>query len=1298
MTKLLTTVNALTGAYDGPIAFVCDGQTFDPKSADDLLNAEGSLYVEALQEDDTVPFIWRMLDGCGPEDHTLASLEPTVAVHKDDVLLLYWALDVPARADVFEHLEKAWDAPFSEQVPLPGTKGWELVHLNEEAIYTAEQVLAAYAVSDEDAEPEIEDEDDAAPVAEPAPAVEAVEPAPSIEPEPDVQAEPVTTEEVADADLDGEIDLDALSEALQQDTTLLPVEPAKPVKVKAKAAKPAPEPELAMVEGLPWEPTKFADATALTAFDPNDPALSREIVVTQGANAKSNQWTPVRTTIGTILNYLIKHEVGPKDGKAWVLADMVAGARNKNGVKAMYAAGLDIDTGMSGEVIDAEMVKLGNMGVRYTTHSHMKGETRVKKDLIIAWAMKHRPDQDADPENVELIRAFLCESRNYDPKVAETAELRTFEHVENGIEAVIEHAPMPKHRVIVFLSEPFDIAREGRTQKEALERWRKIPQALARRLGNLPIDSTGSDPNRLFYLPRHAKGAPFEISLFGGPLLDWRELTLETKEDLFEEATRLHHGDIAKSSSRSVTEKGKELGRTGWAAKACAGFGILDVLRDHAPEKIRHDMGAKAEIECPFDDDHSNSGDTDDRACFAVSAGEGTSEVFTVSCRHDGCRDKTNLDMLGKMIEDQWFEEPVIHDESYNAILTQEPTTPEAVERQEKAQKQVEKEVARSEYQELIDGLAKGAGGPKIRAAIAKVIEAGMDKIDENFAIDNVRKNVGLTQANMKQIVASVKKDIAQTGDTKKSDRYDGEGDGARLIFSYQGEIDQHAATEACVKILNKENTKQKRPHFAVLENKPVRLVQTKTGRVRYEEMTPRALWSELNKRLVFMRVVDENQTDTARAFVPKEVGDQVYEIAFESLPQAPEVIYTPIFDSNYKLIHKPGYYEEENILIPKLDFELPHVPDVPTADDIEAAMTLLRKELLIDFPFQDTTTDGVDRREASEANALAMILTPFMRRMINGCTPVFFVAKPQPGTGGTFLGKIPLLLFDGEDCPPMLYTDNPEEMAKSLLAGALNAKSHMFFDDVKSFNNREIMRAVTSTQMGGRVLGGSKNAEIANRFNWIATGNNPLVSSEMERRICWVRLNANMPDIQKRVYHHPDLHEWMMSHRAEIIGALLTLIQNWIVNFKMEPFTERKQASFEDWASKVGGVLRACGFHHAFLDNRRPVEADGDESALRMLIKDWWGKFGETPISANKLFEFADSVGSELIEGQVDDSRTKQKFRRLVGQMENRTFEIDEKFLRVVRTLDRDKNPVLMLRKQERELEVEIAASADED
>ena len=117
---------------------------------------------------------------------------------------------------------------------------------------------------------------------------------------------------------------------------------------------------------------------------------------------------------------------------------------------------------------------------------------------------------------------------------------------------------------------------------------------------------------------------------------------------------------------RTLVQDSRELGR--WSRVYAERFQIEDVLQAECPDRIRGKASAGVDIECPFDEGHSNAGESDDRACFAVNAGEGTSDWFAVSCRHDSCREFTQLDMLGKMLEDGWFTRDVLTDENFVGI------------------------------------------------------------------------------------------------------------------------------------------------------------------------------------------------------------------------------------------------------------------------------------------------------------------------------------------------------------------------------------------------------------------------------------------------------------------------------------------------------------------------------------------------------------------------------------------------------------------------------------------------------
>jgi hypothetical protein len=174
----------------------------------------------------------------------------------------------------------------------------------------------------------------------------------------------------------------------------------------------------------------------------------------------------------------------------------------------------------------------------------------------------------------------------------------------------------------------------------------------------------------LFFYPSHAEGHPHETTIVGGPLLDWRELQPENGgESDFGTALARDVG----SKRRSTTEEGKALGQ--WSRTNASYFQVAEAIRDHCPERIRSDAGGKIEIECPFDDYHSNPGDPDDRACLVVNAGDGLADVFVIKCQHDSCQQWTSLDMLGRLIADEALPNDVLTDASYNPVADDEPNS-----------------------------------------------------------------------------------------------------------------------------------------------------------------------------------------------------------------------------------------------------------------------------------------------------------------------------------------------------------------------------------------------------------------------------------------------------------------------------------------------------------------------------------------------------------------------------------------------------------------------------------------------
>lgn len=475
------------------------------------------------------------------------------------------------------------------------------------------------------------------------------------------------------------------------------------------------------------------DAKLMTPFDPDDPTYAQEMVISIGAGRESAKWVPKPMSVALFVDMLSKHrEEAKKDGLAFVLAEIVGSNRRKIAVKSCYGVGLDIDVGVPGAEIDAALAAMGCLAVRYTTHSHGKTSTQFRKDRLI----KYADEVGGDIEDPATITRFLREKEKWEPALVASAEYVGDEHQPEGLMAQINHDPMPKHRVVVPFAAPFNITEVAKTQDEGMKLWNLLPKALARDLGDLPLDKAALDPSRLFYFPRHAAGKPHETTIFGGTLFDWTTLNLDdTPEDAFEAALEQ---EIERKSgkSRSTTKEGQALGR--WSMKAAHGFQIVDVIRDHDPDRIRTNGATKIDIECPFDDEHSNPGDPEDRGCFAVNAGDGPSEIFTIKCAHDSCQEFTNLDMTGKMIKDGWFPAPVLEDPNYNTLDEYEAERAEAERRAGERREQ-----ACATYKDAIAALTKDSPEEEAQRVARLIAEAGLSPFAEEDALNGMKTNLG---------------------------------------------------------------------------------------------------------------------------------------------------------------------------------------------------------------------------------------------------------------------------------------------------------------------------------------------------------------------------------------------------------------------------------------------------------------------------------------------------------------------------------------------------------------------------
>ena len=310
----------------------------------------------------------------------------------------------------------------------------------------------------------------------------------------------------------------------------------------------------------------------------------------------------------------------------------------------------------------------------------------------------------------------------------------------------------------------------------------------------------------------------------------------------------------------------------------------------------------------------------------------------------------------------------------------------------------------------------------------------------------------------------------------------------------------------------------------------------------------------------------------------PAVVGDV---LSLPNLPMPPlrAVYRSPVYLPNGRLLSEDGYDADSGIYVSTagLGRTTAGIPLGEAVADLNNALT--------DFPFIDAP---------SAAHAMAMIVQPFLRPLIDGPTPLYLIDAPTRGTGKTLLANLACLLSEGSAAHAMAMPRTDEELEKRITALLIAGHGTVLIDNIdRKLAGGSMAAALTTTSWRGRLLGRSEMLDVPNNATWLATGNNVNVSDEVARRIALIRLDSGVERPEERAgFRHPDLLGWARDRRDRIVSAALSIVRRWL-----DAGAPRGRAvfgGFESWAAVMGGVLDVAGVD-GFLGNRDYLYAVAD-------------------------------------------------------------------------------------------------------
>jgi hypothetical protein len=364
--------------------------------------------------------------------------------------------------------------------------------------------------------------------------------------------------------------------------------------------------------------------------------------------------------------------------------------------------------------------------------------------------------------------------------------------------------------------------------------------------------------------------------------------------------------------------------------------------------------------------------------------------------------------------------------------------------------------------------------------------------------------------------------------------------------------------------------------------------------------------------------------------------------------PILKRVVSAPVFvarqDGSVDLLKKAGFDSESGIYHQETLDGL-SVPDAVTKEEMKEAVRFINEELIPDFPFHD---------QADRANAIGLLILPFVRHLIDGPTPLHSVQAPVPSSGKGKL--IRTLLEPGltkQQVQETVFPEREEELQKVICTGMAEAVPMLWFDNVRGdINSPSLEMALTGEYFSGRLLGKNLTVKEEPKMIWVMAANNPSFVADIQRRICRIRLRPPTDRPEDRPaseFKHPRQMAWVRTNRAQIVKAVYTIVLDWIQAGRPDD-PDVTFASYEAWAGIIGGILKNAGIS-GFMKNHLVIREaeDAERQARGVLFNDWWEKIqteAEKPIeqrnwhhrmTSGELFELAKDIDGLRLHGNAE-------------------------------------------------------------
>ncbi len=379
----------------------------------------------------------------------------------------------------------------------------------------------------------------------------------------------------------------------------------------------------------------------------------------------------------------------------------------------------------------------------------------------------------------------------------------------------------------------------------------------------------------------------------------------------------------------------------------------------------------------------------------------------------------------------------------------------------------------------------------------------------------------------------------------------------------------------------------------------------------------------------------------------PQAVVDVMAAAPDERLPVLEGLVLGPIVDAAGAIQAEPGYHASARVLNvgPRLALVEGPAPE---------AARLLLDHWLGDFPFA---------APSDRAHALALVLTPFVRRLVDGACPGFLVEAPTPGSGKSLLAELAGTVALGSPPAPTPLARQEEERRKALLSALASGRPMVLLDNVSGGIADPTLEGILTAYPAwtDRDLGRIAELTVPAMSVFAITGNNATLSTDMARRVCRIRLDPATDRPGERTgFRLPDVRRWTRDNRALLVSAALSIVRAWLAAGR--PYAGPRLGSFERFSEVIGGCLQVAQVD-GFLGDRDALfrESDRDGSEWAEVVAALFREHRQGPWTAAQALAVADEAS--LLGAVLGDGAERARLTRLgaaLRRMRDRVWSLE--------------------------------------